>query len=155
VVIGGGYSGVEVAGEINDFLQASPQPAAGQSAHRQGPGSDLRQPRHVGARVPGSLGDPRLRSGSKRPRRPDRATQAPGRNVHESGIPFDDASGDRFREWLGITREVFYDPKQVAILPMGFCYPGTEKSGDLPRRPECAPAWRKPLLNRLRHAHSR
>jgi len=75
--------------------------------------------------------------------------QAPGRKVHESGIPFDDASGERLREWMGVTREVFYDPKQIAILPMGFCYPGTGKSGDLPPRPECAPAWREKLLQHL------
>ena len=79
------------------------------------------------------------------------AGQAPGRKVHESGVPFDDASGERLRDWLGVTREVFYDPEQIAILPMGFCYPGTAKSGDLPPRPECAPAWRKPLLATLRH----
>jgi uracil-DNA glycosylase len=74
------------------------------------------------------------------------AGQAPGRKVHETGVPFDDASGERLRAWLGISREVFYDERQVAILPMGFCYPGTGKSGDLPPRPECAPAWRAPLL---------
>jgi uracil-DNA glycosylase len=79
------------------------------------------------------------------------AGQAPGRKVHESGVPFDDASGDRLRQWMGVTREAFYDPRQVAILPMGFCYPGTGKSGDLPPRPECAPAWRAQLLTRLRH----
>ena len=78
------------------------------------------------------------------------ASQAPGRKVHESGVPFDDASGERLREWMGVTREVFYDPKQVAILPMGFCFPGAKKSGDLPPRPECAPAWRAQLLGRLR-----
>ena len=77
------------------------------------------------------------------------AGQAPGRKVHESGIPFDDASGERLRAWLGLPREVFYDAKQVAILPMGFCYPGSGKSGDLPPRPECAPAWREALLARL------
>ena len=77
------------------------------------------------------------------------AGQAPGRKVHESGVPFDDASGERLREWMGITREVFYDPEQVAILPMGFCYPGTGKSGDLPPRPECAPAWREKLMAKL------
>ncbi len=77
------------------------------------------------------------------------AGQAPGRKVHESGVPFDDASGDRLREWMGIDRERFYDPKTLAILPMGFCYPGTGKSGDLPPRPECAPAWRQALLDRL------
>lgn len=75
--------------------------------------------------------------------------QAPGRKVHESGIPFDDASGNRLRDWLGMSREDFYNPKKVAILPMGFCYPGTGKSGDLPPRPECAPQWREELLARL------
>jgi len=69
--------------------------------------------------------------------------------VHESGIPFDDASGDRLREWMGVTRDEFYDPDLLAILPMGFCYPGTGKSGDLPPRPECAPAWRQQLLGHL------
>jgi uracil-DNA glycosylase len=77
------------------------------------------------------------------------AGQAPGRKVHESGVPFDDASGDRLREWMGVSRETFYDPKKIAILPMGFCYPGTGKSGDLPPRPECAPAWREQLLSHL------
>ena len=78
------------------------------------------------------------------------AGQAPGRKVHETGVPFNDASGDRLREWLGISREVFYDAKKVAILPMGFCFPGTGKSGDLPPRPECAPAWRAALLTHLK-----
>lgn len=77
------------------------------------------------------------------------AGQAPGKKVHLSGIPFDDASGDRLRAWLGIGRETFYDPHAVAILPMGFCYPGTGKSGDLPPRPECAPKWRASLLAQL------
>jgi uracil-DNA glycosylase len=79
------------------------------------------------------------------------AGQAPGKKVHDSGVPFDDASGNRLREWMGVTREVFYDPEKIAILPMGFCYPGTGKSGDLPPRSECAPAWRKQLLGELRH----
>jgi uracil-DNA glycosylase len=74
------------------------------------------------------------------------AGQAPGRRVHASGVPFDDASGDRLREWMGIPREVFYDAEQVAILPMAFCFPGTGKSGDLPPRPECAAMWRERLL---------
>jgi len=78
------------------------------------------------------------------------ASQAPGRKVHESGIPFDDASGERLREWMGVTREVFYDSKQIAILPMGFCFPGTGKHGDLPPRPECAKAWHDQLLGHLR-----
>jgi uracil-DNA glycosylase len=77
------------------------------------------------------------------------AGQAPGRKVHETGIPFNDASGDRLRDWLGMTREVFYDATRVAILPMGFCFPGTGKSGDLPPRPECAPAWRAAVLAHL------
>jgi uracil-DNA glycosylase len=75
--------------------------------------------------------------------------QAPGRRVHESGVPFSDASGDRLRSWLGVSPDVFYDPKLVAIVPMGFCFPGTGSSGDLPPRPECAPQWRTPLLDEL------
>ena len=74
------------------------------------------------------------------------AGQAPGRKVHETGVPFDDASGERLRQWMGVDRNVFYDPAFVAILPMGFCYPGTGRSGDLPPRRECAPQWRAPLL---------
>lgn len=77
------------------------------------------------------------------------AGQAPGIKVHKSGVPFDDASGNRLREWLGINNEIFYNPKKVAILPMGFCYPGTGKNGDLPPRPECEPAWRSQLLQQL------
>lgn len=79
------------------------------------------------------------------------AGQAPGRRVHATGVPFDDPSGDRLRDWLGVSREVFYDPAKVAILPMGFCYPGTGKSGDLPPRPECEKAWREQLLRGLQH----
>lgn len=79
------------------------------------------------------------------------AGQAPGRLVHESGVPFDDKSGDRLRDWLGVTRDEFYDPAKIAILPMGFCYPGTGKSGDLPPRPECEPAWRPQLLRALKN----
>lgn len=79
------------------------------------------------------------------------AGQAPGRKVHETGVPFNDASGDRLRTWLGISREAFYDEKQIAILPMGFCFPGTGTSGDLPPRPECALAWRQALLSRLKN----
>lgn len=72
--------------------------------------------------------------------------QAPGRKVHESGVPWDDASGRNLRSWLGITDEVFYDPEKVALVPMGFCYPGKGKSGDLPPRPECAPLWHERVL---------
>lgn len=67
--------------------------------------------------------------------------QAPGLKVHESGIPWDDASGQRLREWLGLTEEEFYDASKIAILPIGFCYPGKGKSGDLPPRKECFRMW--------------
>lgn len=77
------------------------------------------------------------------------AGQAPGKKVHSTGIPFDDASGNRLREWMGISKDIFYDETQVAILPMGFCYPGTGKSGDLPPRQECEQAWREQLLAQL------
>lgn len=71
--------------------------------------------------------------------------QAPGKRVHESGVPWDDPSGQRLRAWLGLDADAFYGPK-VALVPMGFCYPGTGPSGDLPPRPECAPLWHGPLL---------
>ncbi len=77
------------------------------------------------------------------------AGQAPGRRVHESGIPFDDPSGDRLRGWLGVDRQTFYDPEKFAIVPMGFCYPGTGKSGDLAPRKECAPLWQDKLHAQL------
>ncbi len=67
--------------------------------------------------------------------------QAPGRRVHETGIPWNDPSGDRLREWMQVSREVFYDESRIAIIPTGFCYPGKGPSGDLPPRPECAPLW--------------
>ncbi len=79
------------------------------------------------------------------------AGQAPGRRVHESGVPFDDASGERLRSWLGVTAAQFYDPRLFAIVPMGLCYPGTGRSGDLPPRPECAATWRARLLAQLGH----
>ena len=79
------------------------------------------------------------------------AGQAPGRKVHNSGIPFDDASGQRLREWLGMSIETFYNPKVVAILPMGFCYPGTGKNGDMAPLIECEAAWRAQLLDQLPH----
>lgn len=79
------------------------------------------------------------------------AGQAPGRKVHETGIPFDDPSGERLRDWIGVNRAIFYNAKKIAILPMGFCYPGTGKSGDLPPRPECALTWRTQLLSQLPH----
>lgn len=75
--------------------------------------------------------------------------QAPGRRVHESGTTWDDASGDRLRGWLGISKEIFYDTEIIAQVPMGFCYPGKGKSGDLPPRKECAPLWHKKLFREM------
>ncbi len=75
--------------------------------------------------------------------------QAPGTKVHASGIPWDDASGERLREWLGLDRERFYDTRHIAIMPMGLCYPGRGKGGDLPPRPECAPRWHERVLAEL------
>lgn len=72
--------------------------------------------------------------------------QAPGTRVHESGIPWNDSSGIRLRHWLGIERERFYNESEIAIVPMGFCYPGKGSAGDLPPRPECAPTWHPQLL---------
>ncbi len=77
------------------------------------------------------------------------AGQAPGRRVHASGIPFQDPSGVRLREWMGVGEEIFFDPRRIAILPMGFCFPGSGPSGDKPPRPECAPAWREAVLEQL------
>ncbi|WP_281555839.1 uracil-DNA glycosylase family protein [Thalassomonas sp. RHCl1] len=74
------------------------------------------------------------------------AGQAPGIKVHKTSIPFNDASGVRLRQWLGIDETVFYDEDQIAIVPMGFCYPGTGKSGDLPPRAECAKTWHRQLF---------
>ena len=76
--------------------------------------------------------------------------QAPGTKVHASGIPWDDASGKQLRKWLDITDETFYDETKIAIVPMGFCYPGKGKSGDLPPRPECAPLWHQPLFDYMK-----
>ena len=75
--------------------------------------------------------------------------QAPGRKVHESGIPWDDKSGERLRRWLGVEKDAFYDARKVALIPMGFCYPGRGKSGDLPPRPQCAPLWHAALDKHL------
>jgi uracil-DNA glycosylase len=76
--------------------------------------------------------------------------QAPGTRVHASGMPFTDPSGVRLRQWMGVGDEEFYDQTRVAIVPMGFCFPGLDaKGGDLPPRPECAPAWRMKLLAEL------
>ena len=75
--------------------------------------------------------------------------QAPGTRVHATGIPWNDPSGDRLRDWLALDRDQFYDESRVAIVPMGFCYPGKGKSGDLPPRPECAQLWHESLLERM------
>lgn len=77
-------------------------------------------------------------------------SQAPGRKVHETGIPFNDPSGKRLRQWMGVDEATFYDPRAVAIVPMGFCFPGSGKGGDLPPRPECAPTWHPRLLPLLK-----
>lgn len=78
--------------------------------------------------------------------------QAPGLKVHRSGIPWDDASGKRLRSWLNVSDETFYNPKNIALVPMGFCYPGKGKTGDLPPRKECAPAWHEQLLAKMPNA---
>lgn len=75
--------------------------------------------------------------------------QAPGQRVHESGVPFNDASGIRLRNWLGVERGAFYDPARFAIMPMGFCYPGRGASGDLPPRKECSATWHPKLMRHL------
>jgi uracil-DNA glycosylase len=75
--------------------------------------------------------------------------QAPGARVHASGIPWDDASGNNLRSWLGVDATQFYDPDIFALVPMGFCFPGTGKSGDLPPRPECAPTWHDRVLEKM------
>lgn len=75
--------------------------------------------------------------------------QAPGAAAHTSGVPWDDRSGKRLRDWLGMDHATFYDAQLVALIPMGFCYPGKSKSGDMPPRPECAPLWHEALLAQL------
>ena len=75
--------------------------------------------------------------------------QAPGTRVHASGVAWDDDSGKRLRQWTGLAPADFYDPAKVALMPMGFCYPGTGRSGDLPPRPECAPLWHDRILGLL------
>ena len=75
--------------------------------------------------------------------------QAPGTKVHATGIPWDDPSGKKLRKWLTVSDADFYDPKKFAIIPMGFCYPGKGKSGDLPPRPECAPQWHQSLFDKM------
>jgi len=77
--------------------------------------------------------------------------QAPGSIVHKTGIPWDDKSGERLREWLGVNKTTFYNAEIFAIIPMGFCYPGKGTSGDLPPRKECAPLWHQQLLQKMPH----
>jgi uracil-DNA glycosylase len=76
--------------------------------------------------------------------------QAPGQKVQNSGVPWDDLSGNELRRWLGVTKEQFYDEKIFALVPMGFCYPGKGKSGDMPPRPECAPLWHEQVLQNMK-----
>ncbi|HEV7229821.1 MAG TPA: uracil-DNA glycosylase family protein [Bacteroidia bacterium] len=76
--------------------------------------------------------------------------QAPGQKVQDSGIPWDDLSGNELRRWLGVTKEQFYNDKLFALMPMGFCYPGKSKTGDLPPRAECAPLWHQQILSKLK-----
>ena len=77
--------------------------------------------------------------------------QAPGRIVHQTGVPWDDKSGERLRDWLGVDSATFYDPEIFALVPMGFCYPGTGSSGDLPPRKECAPQWHSRLFELMKN----
>jgi uracil-DNA glycosylase len=75
--------------------------------------------------------------------------QAPGARVHNTGIPWNDPSGDLLRVWMGLGRETFYDESRIALMPMGFCYPGKGRSGDLPPRPECAPLWHERIFQQM------
>ena len=75
--------------------------------------------------------------------------QAPGTRVHETGIPWNDPSGNRLREWLNVSKDQFYDPELLALVPMGFCYPGRGRSGDLPPRPACAATWHDEIMSRM------
>ncbi|UUM30452.1 uracil-DNA glycosylase family protein [Vibrio japonicus] len=75
--------------------------------------------------------------------------QAPGLKVHNTSIPWNDPSGERLREWLQLDKAQFYDPDEIAIMPMGLCYPGKGKSGDLPPRKECAPQWHSTVISQL------
>ena len=77
--------------------------------------------------------------------------QAPGQKAHDRGIPFDDLSGENLRTWLGVSREQFYNPGLFAIMPMGFCFPGKGKSGDLPPRKECAPQWHNKIMEQMKN----
>ena len=108
---------------------------------------EVRRCRHCAAELP--LGPrPALRAAA--PARILVIGQAPGTRVHETGIPWNDRSGDRLRDWMAVDRETFYDERRIAIVPMGFCYPGRDpRGGDNPPRPECAPLWHARILERL------
>ncbi|MEL7535026.1 MAG: uracil-DNA glycosylase family protein [Bacteroidota bacterium] len=108
--------------------------------------AEIRQCRNCEAHLP--LGPRPILSAAKEARIL-LAGQAPGTKVHASGVPWDDQSGKRLREWLDMEPEVFYDPQILAIVPMGFCYPGRAERGDLPPRPECAELWQEKLLAKL------
>jgi uracil-DNA glycosylase len=96
--------------------------------------------------------EPRPVLRAKPPARLVIAGQAPGTRVHASGMPFTDPSGDRLRDWMGVDKEMFYDDTKIAIVPMGFCFPGLDaKGGDLPPRKECAPAWRQKVFAGLKN----
>lgn len=103
---------------------------------------DIRECRHCAENLPCA---PRPVVQAARSARLRIVGQAPGRKVHETGIPWDDASGRKLRGWLGLTPAQFHDPAKVAIIPMGFCYPGKAASGDNPPRRECAPRWHAKL----------
>lgn len=106
--------------------------------------AEIRACRHCAADLP-SGPRPVLRAGATA--RLLIAGQAPGRLVHETGVPFNDPSGDRLRDWLGIDRDTFYDESRIAIVPQGFCFPGTDpRGGDYPPRPECAELWHPRLI---------
>ena len=77
--------------------------------------------------------------------------QAPGIRVHETGVPFNDPSGDRLRDWMGVDRDTFYDDTQIALVPIGFCFPGTAKYGDVPPPPVCAETWRQRVMDQIPH----
>ncbi len=81
--------------------------------------------------------------------------QAPGRLTHEAGVPWEDRSGERLRDWLGLSESEFYDESLIGLMPMGFCYPGTGKSGDLPPRSECAPLWHERILKSMKRVELR
>lgn len=109
---------------------------------------EVRACRHCEASLP--LGpNPVLRAGATA--RVVIVGQAPGTKVHATGIPWDDPSGVRLRQWLAIEAEQFYDESRIAIVPMGFCYPGKGKSGDLPPAPDCAPLWHERLFELMPH----